>query len=62
SHILMGAQIHLLPMAVIVLICLLGAVTAAKFANKCEIVKLNHVIGVVLFLLGSFTIIMKFVV
>ena len=55
SHILMGAQIHLLPMALIVLICLLGAVTAAKFANKCEIVRLNHVIGVVLLLLGIFT-------
>ena len=62
SHFLMGAQIHLLPMTVIVLICLLGAVTAAKFANKCEIVRLNHIIGIVLFLLGTFTIVMKFVV
>ena len=60
SHITMGAQIYPLPMAVIVLVCLLGAVTAAKFANKCEIVKLNHVIGVVLMILGIFTITTKF--
>lgn len=55
SHIAMGAAIHALPMAFIVLICLLGAVSAAKFANKCEIVKLNRVIGVVLMVLGLFT-------
>ena len=60
SHVTMGAQIYPLPMAVIVLVCLLGAVTAAKFANKCEIVRLNHVIGVVLMILGIFTITTKF--
>lgn len=59
SHILMGAQIHALPMIVIVSVCLLAAVTSAKFANKCEIVRLNHVIGVVLLLLGIFTIAAK---
>lgn len=56
SHVAMGAEIHALPMTFIVLICLLGAVAAAKFANKCEIVKLNRVIGIVLMILGIFTI------
>lgn len=60
SHITMGARIQPLPMAVIVLTCLFGAVTAAKFANKCEIVKLNRVIGVVLMILGVFTVAMKY--
>lgn len=58
SHILMGAQIHWGPMILIVLICLISAVTAAKFANRCEIVKLNHVIGVVLLILGICTLIL----
>lgn len=56
SHITMGAQIRPLPMAVVVLTCLIGAVTAARFANKCDIMKLNRVIGAVLLLLGIFTV------
>lgn len=56
SHILLGAVIHPTPMILVVLACLMGAVTAAKFANKCEIVKLNRVIGTVLLLLGIFTV------
>lgn len=58
SHILMGAQIYWGPMILIVLICLISAVTAAKFANRCEIVKLNHVIGIVLLILGICTLIL----
>ena len=60
SHITMGAEIFPLPMAVVVAMCLVGAVTAAKFANKCDIGKLNRVIGVVLLILGVFTIGMGF--
>lgn len=60
SHVTMGAKINLLPMTVVVLCCLAGAVTAAKFANKCEIVKLNRVIGAVLLALGIFTVVTKF--
>lgn len=55
SHVLMGAQIYVAPMAVIVLICLVAAVASARFANRCEIIRLNHVIGVVLLILGIFT-------
>lgn len=39
--------------------CVLGAWGAAKFANKCEIKKLNRVVGVVLAILGIVTILIK---
>ncbi|MDO4491868.1 MAG: sulfite exporter TauE/SafE family protein [Lachnospiraceae bacterium] len=61
SHIAMGAVIHPVPMALIVLICLLSAWLSARFANRCEITKLNRVIGVVLLILGAFTMITKYV-
>lgn len=57
SHVTMGAVIKPLPMVSVVLTCLFGAVTAAKFANKCEIAKLNRVIGAVLLVMGIFTIV-----
>lgn len=56
SHISMGAQLFPLPMAIVVLSCLIGAVVSAKFANKCEIRKLNHIVGLVLMALGIITI------
>lgn len=56
SHVSMGADIYPLPMAVIVICCLVGAVVSAKFANKCEIKKLNRIVGVVLLILGIVTI------
>lgn len=59
SHISMGAQIHPLPMLVVVLSCLLGAVTSARFANRCDIKRLNRIIGVVLLILGVFTLAIK---
>lgn len=59
SHFVMGAEIFPLPMAIVVLTCLLGTWGSAKFANKCEIKKLNRVVGVVLLLLGIVTIAMK---
>lgn len=59
SHISMGAEIYPVPMAVVVLSCLFGAVISARFANKCEIRKLNHVVGVVLMILGIATILIK---
>lgn len=61
SHLTMGAVLRPLPMAAVVLTCLFGAVTAAKFANKCEIVKLNRVIGAVLLALGIFTVVIGYV-
>lgn len=59
SHISMGAQIFPAPMAVVMLSCLLGAVVSARFANRCEIRKLNKVVGVVLMILGVATILIK---
>lgn len=35
------------------------AAVSAKFANRCEIKKLNHVVGVVLMFLGTITILLK---
>lgn len=46
-------------MAVVVLSCLLGAVVSAKFANRCEIARLNRIVGIVLVLLGIVTITVK---
>lgn len=52
-------RIFPLPMAVVVLSCLLGAVVSAKFANRCEIARLNRIVGIVLVLLGIVTITVK---
>lgn len=61
SHVSMGANIYPLPMAVTVISCLIGAVVSARFANKCEIKKLNRVVGVVLSILGIVTILIKII-
>lgn len=47
SHISMGAQIFPGPMIFIMACCLLSAWVCAKFANQCEIKKLNHVVGII---------------
>ena len=59
SHISMGAQIFPLPMFCTIAACLIGAVVSAKFANKCEVKKLNRIVGCVLMILGIVTILMK---
>ena len=59
SHISLGAQLFPLPMAIVVASCLLGAVVSAKFANRCEIRRLNRIVGIVLILLGAVTILIK---
>ena len=59
SHISMGATLNPLPMTVVVATCLFGAVVSARFANKCDIQKLNRVIGCVLLVLGITTILAK---
>lgn len=61
SHVAMGAEIFPLPMLIVVASCLIGAVAAAKYANKCEIRKLNRVVGGVLLVLGIVTIVLKMV-
>ncbi|WP_405318814.1 sulfite exporter TauE/SafE family protein [Frisingicoccus sp.] len=59
SHVSMGAVIQPIPMLVVVLSCLFGAWVSARFANRCEIKKLNRVVGVVLLILGVSTILLK---
>lgn len=61
SHISMGAEVYPLPMACIVLMCLVGAVVSARFANKCEIKKLNRIVGCVLLVLGIATLCIKLI-
>lgn len=59
SHFSMGARMTPLPVAVIVAACLLAAIVSAKFANRCEIRKLNRVVGCALMILGVFTLALK---
>lgn len=61
SHIWMGARVDFAPALVTVVFCLLGAYVSAKFANRCEIVKLNRVVGIVLTILGIITILIKLI-
>ena len=60
SHVSMGADIYPLPMTIVVASCLLGAGVSARFANRCEIKRLNKVVGVTLAVLGIITIGIKF--
>lgn len=59
SHVAMGARIDPLSMLLVVVTCVLGAAVAARFANHCEIHKLNRVVGGVLLLLGMLTLLAK---
>lgn len=61
SHFRMGAELKILPMLIVILSYLVGAVIAAEFANKCEIKKLNRIVGSVLIVLGITTILIKLV-
>lgn len=60
SHVCMGASVAAVPAVVTILSCLIGAYVSAKFANRCEIKRLNKVVGVVLSILGIVTILIKF--
>ena len=59
SHITMGAAVELIPTLVVVTCCIISAYVSAKFANKCEIKKLNKVVGICLSILGMMTILIK---
>lgn len=59
SHLSIGASVDSLAMCIIVNTCLIGALSAAKFANKCDIKILNKAIGIVLLILGIFTLLIK---
>ena len=59
SHFSMGATVQILPTLFVVITCVFGAWSSAKFANKCKIEKLNRVIGIVLLTLGILTMVIK---
>ena len=59
SHVCMGASVEAIPAAVTIFSCLVGAYVSANFANRCDISKLNRVVGIVLSILGIITILMK---
>lgn len=61
SHVSMGAIVEIIPTIVVVLFCIIGAYISAIFANKCEIKKLNKVVGVCLSVLGLITILIKLI-
>ena len=59
SHISMGALVDMLAMIIVIVFCVVSAYISAKFANKCEIKKLNRVVGTCLLVLGIATISLK---
>lgn len=61
SHLTMGAKVEIIPTLVVVTCCLIGAYVSSKFANKCEIKKLNKVVGTCLLILGIITILLKLI-
>lgn len=52
SHVAMGANVPLIPGVVVTVMCTIGAVGSAKFANKVEEKTLNRAAGVVLLLVS----------
>lgn len=55
----MGAMVDVAPAVPRVDACTIAAWLAARFANMCEIRKLNHVVGYVLLALGAVTLAIK---
>ena len=56
---LVALTVELIPTLVVVTCCIISAYVSAKFANKCEIKKLNKVVGICLSILGMMTILIK---
>ena len=52
SHLLMGAQLEILPAVVMTLACTLGAVVSSRFANKVSDTTMNRVAAIVLILVS----------
>ena len=61
SHITLGAKVEIIPALVVVICCIIGAYISAKFANKCDIKKLNKVVGICLLVLGTVTVLLKLI-
>ena len=51
--------IEIIPSLIVVTCCVIAAYVSAKFANKCEVKKLNKVVGICLSILGMITILLK---
>ena len=60
SHFAISGTIQWFPLISSVFFTYLGAMIAARFANKAEPKKLNQVTGVVLFILGVFMLAIKY--
>lgn len=52
SHVAMGAAVDLIPSVIVTVMCTIGAVFLAKFANKVDEKLLNRSAGVVLILVS----------
>lgn len=52
SHVAMGAAVDLMPSIVVTVMCTIGAVGSAKFANQVEEKILNRTAGIVLVLVS----------
>lgn len=53
SHVAMGAAVDLIPSIVVTIMCTIGAVGSARFANKVEEKVLNRTAGIVLVLVSA---------
>ncbi len=60
SHVALGAGFEFFPGLTIIITCLLGAVVSARYANGCNIKKLNHIVGITLILLSIISLIFNF--
>ena len=59
SHFAMGAQTDIVAMLTVVFFCLASAFASARYANKCDIKKLNRVVGGLLVALGVAMLLIK---
>ncbi|MBE7062838.1 MAG: sulfite exporter TauE/SafE family protein [Ruminococcaceae bacterium] len=59
SHITMGAHVELRSILAVVIASIIGALAAARFANKSDVKKLNCIIGFILLALGVLTTVIK---
>lgn len=59
SHVAMGAEVEMFPGIVVTVMCTVGAVGSARFANKVEEKVLNRVAGIVLVLVSVVSLILS---
>lgn len=59
SHYTLGCQLNVKALSICVLFTVLGAIWAARFANRCEEKRLNRTVGIILAMLGIVTFVVK---